>query len=278
MSIWNAIVLGLVKGITEFLPVSSSAHLSITNNLFDMSTADNGHIFFEVLLNLGIFAALCVVYWQELVQMFREILGVMNLGPYAGDQRRHRPGARLFIMLLLASLPLLLIIPIHRFLDSIFDNHIIIGILLVLNGCILFVSDRMKQGTKTETNLTVLDSIIIGLCQTVGVIPGLSRIGTTVTAGIAAGLRPDFALRFSFLLSLPVILGADIMDLTEAIRCGIDVASVPAYLLGMLAAMVSGIAVISLFKHFFSSKGKFKGFAYYCWVMGVLSIILTMIF
>ena len=123
----------------------------------------------------------------------------------------------------------------------------------------------------------LLDALIIGLCQSVATIPGLSRSGTTITAGIATGLRRDYAVKFSFLMSLPAVLGANLLSLVKAVGEGVDWASVPAYLVGMLVAMVSGIASISLLKYI-SVKGRFGGFAYYCWVMGVLSIVLSMIF
>lgn len=277
MSIWNAIVLGLVQGIAEFLPISSSGHLSIMNNLFDMSTVDNGHVFFDVLLHFGTLSSIFVVYWQDIVNMFREVLGFVNLGPMAGQPQKRYPSARLFIMIFFASLPMLLVIPVRNRIEALFYQNIFIGVMLILTGCILYVSDRMQQGSKTERNMTVLDAIIIGLCQCVAAIPGLSRSGTTITAGIASGLRRDFALRFSFLMSVPAVLGASVLSLVDAIDKGIDPASVPAYLIGMVAAMVSGIITISVFRRIFE-KGKFGGFSYYCWVMGVLSIILSLIF
>ena len=277
MSIWNAIVLGLVQGVAEFLPISSSGHLSIMNNLFDMSTVDNGHVFFDVLLHFGTLSSIFVVYWQDLVQMVQEVLGLVNLGPLAGQRQARYPFARLFIMIVCASLPMLLVVPIKDRLEALFYQNIFIGVMLILTGCILYVSDRMQQGRKTEANMTILDAVIIGLCQCVAVIPGLSRSGTTITAGIATGLRRDFAVKFSFLLSVPAVLGASILSLVEAVQMGINVASVPAYLLGMLAAMMSGIVTISIFRKIFDN-GKFGGFSYYCWVMGVLSIILSVIF
>lgn len=277
MSIWNAIVLGLVQGIAEFLPISSSGHLSIMNNLFDMSTVDDGHVFFDVLLHLGTLSSIFVVYWQDIVHMVRETLGVMNLGPLTGQRQARYPSARLFVMIVCATLPMLLVIPIKDRIDGLFYQNIFIGIMLILTGCILYVSDRMQQGRKTENNITILDAVIIGLCQCVAAIPGLSRSGTTITAGIATGLRRDFAVKFSFLMSVPAVLGATILSIAEAVEKGVDLSSVPAYLVGMVAAMISGIITITAFKRIFSN-GKFGGFSYYCWVMGVLSIILSIIF
>lgn len=276
MSVWNAIILGLVQGIAEFLPISSSGHLAIINNLFDLTTTSDGHMLFDVLLHLGTLAAIFVCYWQDIVNMFYEVLGFVNVGPLAGARRRY-PNARLFVMLVFATLPLLLILPIHKMIETLYYQNVFIGVALVLTGCMLFVADKMKPGTKGATNITISDALIIGLCQCVATIPGLSRSGTTITAGIATGLSREFAVKFSFLLSIPAVFGANILSIVDAVKQGVVLSNVPAYLVGMLAAMLSGIGAISLIKHI-AAKGKFGGFAYYCWVMGALSIILTMIF
>lgn len=277
MSIWNAVILGLVQGLTEFLPVSSSGHLSILNNLFSMTMTDDGHLFFDVLLHLGTLASICIVYWKDIRQMFFEVIGFVNLGPLAGQRQERYPAARMFFMIVMATIPMFLILPVKDMIETLYYNNIFIGVALVLTGCMLYVSDKMKEGRKSEGGITVLDAIIIGLCQCVAVVPGLSRSGTTITAGIATGLRRDFAVKFAFLMSLPAVLGANILSLVDAAKEGINWACVPAYLVGMVVATVSGIAAISILKYI-AQKGKFGGFAYYCWVMGVLSIILTMIF
>ena len=250
MSIGNAIILGLVQGLAEFLPISSSGHLSILNNLFGMTRHPRAR---------------------------RVVRRGMHHRELAGERRARYPAARLFFMICLATIPLLLVMPVKKLMEGLYYNNYFIGAALVLTGCMLFVSDRMTQGKKTVGGMSVWDAIIIGLCQCVATIPGLSRSGTTITAGIATGLRRDFAVKFSFLMSLPAVLGANILGIADAVEEGIDWGSMPAYLIGMAVAMVSGIAAISLLKYI-ADKGKFGGFAYYCWVVGVLSIILTMIF
>ena len=277
MTILNAILLGLIQGIAEFLPISSSGHLSILNNLFHLTTTEDGHLFFDVLLHLGTLFSVCVVFWQDIVQMFFEVLAFLNVGPLAGERRPHYPAARLFLMIVLGTLPLFLILPINDMMEGLYYKSIFIGVMLVLTGCILFVADKMRQGRKTEKNMGMLDAIIIGICQAVSTIPGLSRSGTTITAGLATGLRRDFAVKFSFLLSIPAVLGANILSFAKAIKSGVDWSLLPAYLVGTVVAILSGIASISLLKYI-ANKGKFGGFAYYCWVVGVLSIILTVIF
>lgn len=277
MTILNAIILGLVQGVAEFLPISSSGHLSVLNNLFHMTTAEGGHMFYDVLLHLGTLISVCVVYWQDIVDMFCEVLAFVNLGPRAGTSQERYPAARLFIMIVAGTLPLFLILPINDMLEGLYYRSIFIGIMLILTGCMLYVSDRMTPGRKTAKNMSVLDALLIGFCQSVATIPGLSRSGTTITAGIATGLKREFAVKFSFLLSLPAVLGANILSFVDAVKVGIDWASMPAYLIGTAVAMVSGIASISLLKRI-ARSGRFGGFSYYCWVVGVLTIILTVIF
>lgn len=277
MSIWNAILLGLVQGIAEFLPISSSGHLSILNNLFHMTTADEGHLFFDVLLHMGTLVSVCVVYWDDIVHMFWEVLALAGTGPMGGQRQAHYPGARLFLLIVAATLPLFLILPVNDMLEGLYYNSIFIGVMLILTGCMLYISDKMAQGKKTERNMSFLDALLIGVCQCVATVPGLSRSGTTITAGLATGLRRDFAVKFSFLMSLPAVLGANILAFVKAAREGIDWHSMPAYLIGTAVAMLTGIGAITLLKRI-SQSGKFGSFAYYCWVVGVLSIILTLIF
>jgi len=277
MSIWTAALLGLVQGVAEFLPISSSGHLSIINNLFNLSEVQNGHLFFDVLLHLATLISILVVYWHDIVQMFYEVLAFVNLGPYAGQRQERYPSARMFIMIVIATLPLFLVLPIRKQLESLYYQNVFIGIAIILTGCMLYVADKMLPGKKTERTMTLSDALIIGLCQCVATIPGLSRSGTTITAGIACGLRREYAVKFSFLMSIPAVLGANILSIADAVKAGIDWASVPAYLIGMVLALLSGIASIH-FLRYISAKAKFGGFAYYCWVVGVLAIVMSLIF
>ena len=143
MTVLNAIILGLIQGIAEFLPISSSGHLSILNNLFAMNTTEDGHMFFDVLLHLGTLFSVCVVYWQDIVQMFYEVIGFLNMGPMAGERRAHYPAARLFFMIVLATLPLFLIVPINDMMEGLYYKSVFIGVMLVLTGCILYIADKM---------------------------------------------------------------------------------------------------------------------------------------
>ena len=262
MTIWNAVLLGLIHGIAEFLPVSSSGHFSIVNNLFKLSDLSQGHMLFQALLYLASMAAVMIVYWPEICAMYWELISLAGFGPLAGQEKERYPAARL---------------PINSRMGVLNGRNIFIGIMLIMTGCILYISDRMLPGRKNLSSMTIFDALIIGLCQSVATIPGLSRSAVTITAGMAVGLRRDFAVNFSFLLSIPAVFGAAILAFIDTLRDGIDWSCVPAYLVGTAVALVAGVLSIHLMRYI-GKKRRFGGFAYYCWVIGVLSIILYLIF
>lgn len=279
MTISSAILLGIVQGVAEFLPISSSGHLAILQNLFALSAGED-HLFFDVLLHLGTLISICVCYWGDIVAMVREVFIVLRGGRRADGTpvQGNLGAARLFMMIVVGTLPLFLVLPINDKVEELYYITPFIGIALLLTGCMLFVSDKMTPGKRTEKNMRFRDALVIGLCQCVATIPGLSRSGTTITAGIATGLDRTFAMKYSFLLSLPAVLGANLLSFIKAIGSeSIEASLIPAYLIGMLAAMLSGIAAISLMK-LIAKKSKFGWFAYYCWGAGVLTIIFSLIF
>ena len=279
MTISSAILLGIVQGVAEFLPISSSGHLAILQNLFALSAGED-HLFFDVLLHLGTLISICVCYWGDIVAMVREVFIVLRGGRRADGTpvQGNLGAARLFMMIVVGTLPLFLVLPINDKVEELYYITPFIGVTLLLTGCMLFVSDKMTPGKRTEKNMRFRDALVIGLCQCVATLPGLSRSGTTITAGIATGLDRNFAMKYSFLLSLPAVLGANLLSFIKAIGSeSIDASLIPAYLIGMLAAMLSGIAAISLMK-LIAKKSKFGWFAYYCWGAGVLTIIFSLIF
>lgn len=279
VTISSAILLGIVQGVAEFLPISSSGHLAILQNLFALSAGEE-HMFFDVLLHLGTLISICVCYWGDIVAMVREVFIVLRGGRRADGTpvQGNLGAARLFLMIVVGTLPLFLVLPINDSVEQLYYITPFIGVALLLTGCMLFVSDRMAPGKRTEKNMRFRDALIIGLCQCVATIPGLSRSGTTITAGIATGLDRGFAMKYSFLLSLPAVLGANLLSFTKALgEESIELSMVPAYLVGLLAAMLSGIAAISLMK-LIAKKSKFGWFAYYCWGAGLLTIVLSLTF
>ena len=278
MTIWAAILLGIIQGVAEFLPISSSGHLSVLQNIFNMQTGEDGHLFFDVLLHLGTLVAILFAYWRDIADMIREVVQFCRDMKHPRPQEnRRRPAGRLALMILFSVLPLFLVLPVNDYIEQLYYNTFFIGAAFLITGLILFISDRMPRGRKTEKNMRLRDALLIGVSQAIATIPGISRSGTTVTAGIAAGLERDFAVKFSLLMSIPAILGANLLTLVKAIGEGIDPSLLPAYLLGMLFAGVTGYFAIRLLQ-MFMKRGVYGKLAYYCWGAGVVTIILSAIF
>ena len=277
MTALQAIFLGLVQGVAEFLPISSSGHLSIFQNLFGMTTSE-GSLFFDVLLHLGTLVSVCIVYWKDLVSIVNDCGGfIRSVGhPVPGGNKRRYPGARLLLMIVIATLPLFLILPVHDYIERLFNSTAFIGVALLLTGAMLYVADRMARGGRTEKNMSGWDALLVGVCQAIATIPGLSRSGTTITAGISAGFDRSFAVKFSFLISIPAVLGANLLSFFKALKAGVDLSQLPVWLLGMLVAAVSGYFAIRLVRYI-ARKGRFGWFACYCAFAGVLTLLLTII-
>ena len=212
MSILDAIILGIVQGVAEFLPISSSGHLAILHNLFNMSDLGSNHMFFDVLLHFGTLIAICFMYWSDIKAMFTQTIDMLSGRTVDENGRRRRfPEARLFMLIIVATLPLVLILPVHKYIEALSNSTVYVGIALILTGCMLLVSDKMAKGSKTEKNMLFTDALIVGLCQCVATLPGLSRSGTTITAGIATGHDRSYAVKFSLLMSIPAVLGATLV-------------------------------------------------------------------
>lgn len=274
MKIWLAALLGFIQGVTEFLPVSSSGHLAVFQRFFGLAEVD---MFFDVLLHFATLIAIIVFYHQEIWDMLKELVGFFrDLRHPTPDAGEPKPARRLVLMIIIATLPLFVILPLNDKIEALSSNTMFIGIAFLITGMLLFLSDRLKDGRKTERSMTVGDAVKIGLVQAVATLPGISRSGSTITAGMATGLNRSFAVNFSFLMSLPAVLGATIMETKKAIEAGINVSAVPAYLVGMVIAGVIGYFAIKLLK-IIAEKGKFGRFCYYCFGIGILTIILTVV-
>lgn len=274
MTLFNAIILGLIQGISEFLPISSSGHLSIAQNLFGVEMEGGGDMLFEVLLHLGTLAAIFVAYWSDIREMILEFFRTIGDIRRGGMPDPIPPARRLILLLIIGTLPLFVVLPIQDLVEGLSNNTYVVGVALLVTGVLLFVSDRVRKGRKTAASATVGDILLIGAAQAVATCPGLSRSGTTIAVGCFAGLERKFAVRFAFLLSIPAVLGANILKIADVVETGIDPALLPAYLVGVATAAVSGYLCIRLV-HMITDKGRFGAFAYYCWGMGLLTVILT---
>ena len=266
-------VLGFVQGVAEFLPISSSGHLTLFQYFFGMEEPDQ---LFNVLLHFATLLAVCVVYWRDIWEMIVEFFRFF--GDMFSRQRRrgHPPEARRMVLLIIVgTLPLFLVLPIKDQVETLGSNPVFVSCALLVTGCILFLSDQMARGHKTAKNATLLDVLLVGVAQGVATIPGLSRSGCTISAGMVRGFDRRFAVRYSFLMSLPAVLGATLLKVLDVMELegGVPAENLPKYLLGMVIAAVVGYFSIQLVK-LLADKGKFGAFAFYCWGAGALFILL----
>lgn len=276
MSYLTAVLLGLVQGVAEFLPISSSGHLTIAEQLLNLLGASNVPEFFDVLLHLGTLVAVFIAYWDDIRDMIVEFFAGIGDLAHHSTPNPVPPARRLILLIIVGTLPLFVMVPFRHFFSSLGDNMYFIGGALIFTGILLFVSDRVHHGRKTEKTATMLDALLVGIGQAVALCPGISRSGMTITTGCFAGFERKFAVRFAFLLSIPAVIGANILSLKDAIDAGIDWASVPAYLVGVTVAAVSGYACIRLLRYI-AEKGRFGAFAYYCWAVGAPTLVLTVL-
>ena len=275
MQWWMSILLGLVQGVTEFLPVSSSGHLSIVQKLLGVAMEDK--LLFDVLLHVGTLAAVCLAFWKDIAEMFRAVFGMFSAAKR--NDASAIPARRLALLVIIATLPLVLMVFFKDSVELLLDNMVFIGCALMATGLLLFLADRMPKGRKDEKTARVLDSVFVGAMQLLAVIPGLSRSGTTISAGLFRGFDRSFAVRFSFLMSLPAVVGAtllEVIDLFSGETQAVPVSEFLGYLPGVLVAAVSGYFSIILLKKLIKS-GKFGKFAYYCLAVGLLTIAITLI-
>lgn len=276
MSLLSALILGLIQGVSEFLPISSSGHLSIAQNLLGLTVEGSEDMFFEVLLHLGTLVAVFVAYWRDIREMVLEFGRTITDIARSRTPERVPPARRLILLLIIATLPLFLVLPLKDWIESLGSNTYVVGAALLVTGLLLFLSDRSRRGRKTERNATLGDVLMVGIGQAVATCPGLSRSGTTISLGCFVGMDRRFAVRFAFLLSIPAVLGANILKIFDVVQTGIDPKLIPAYLLGVIVAAGSGYLCIRLV-HRIADKGKFGGFAYYCWIVGGITLLLSLL-
>lgn len=275
MTYGTAILLGLIQGVAEFLPISSSGHLAILQDFLAIGDMEE-HLLFQVLLHLGTLAAVFLAFWNEIRSLFREGMTMIGLRKLPRGKKPDPLKRRMISFLILAALPLVLAMIFKDAVESLYKNTFFIGFALIMTGILLFASDRLAHGNKSEKAATLGDVLLVGLAQAVAVVPGLSRSGTTISVGMLRGFDRNFAVRFSFLLSIPAVLGANIVSLVGAVQNGIDWSCSLMYLVGMLVAFITGFCSLYLLR-IMVQRGKFGGFAYYCWGAGLLTLALSLI-
>jgi len=263
MTLWEAALLGIVQGVTEFLPVSSSGHLVIVQALLGVSEPS---LTFDVMVHLGSLAAVLAALKDDWVPMVKGVFG-KNADP---------DGRRRILLVLAGSVPVGVVGLLFKdVLEPLFESAAAAGLMLLATGTVLWFADRAARksrggaGAKDLAGVTFADAFWIGCGQALAVLPGLSRSGTTIAAGMLRGISRESAARFAFLLSIPAILGAAILELPALASGSADYA---ALLVGAAAAAVSGYFAIASFLRFLRG-GALIGFAAYTWIVGVMVLV-----
>lgn len=254
MTVLQALILGAVQGLTEFLPVSSSGHLVIFQHLFRIPDTP---LIFDVLVHIGTLVAVFVAFWSDiwdiLKKPFRKITYLILVG------------------IVPAGLAGYLLAP---YFEATFKSLLVVGLGLMLTGAILMYSEKYANrriGLKEENETSYLDVIFIGLMQAIAIIPGISRSGSTISAGLLAGLDREFAARFSFLLSIPVIIGAGIFELKDVMYVGLPSGTLVPYAVGVISAALFGYFAIKVVLKLVKD-GRLSIFSYYCWAVALLTL------
>ena len=269
MSYFSAVIQGLIQGFTEFLPVSSSGHLSLYQ--YFTGTSSESSLLFSVMLHFGTLGAVVIAFCPTIWQLFIEFLSIFaDLFRGRLFKGYPKPYRRMLYFLMLSCVPLL-VIPFVQDLIKGFstDNSIIAeGCFFLITALLLTLADKSVKGIKTARSMTAQDSVAIGAAQVFATLPGISRSGSTISTGLLMGLDRSFAVSYSFILGLPAILAAGLLDLKDVLEAGELGIPIGPALVGMAVALLSGLLSIKLVKYLVSSD-KFGIFAWYTLILGV---------
>jgi undecaprenyl-diphosphatase len=275
MDIFQGVFLGILQGLTEFLPVSSSGHLVLGQIFFGMTEAQ---LVFDISVHMGTLLAVFVVYASDiramLVSVSNGTLAAMT-GKSVKTLFREDENLRMAVLIVIGSVPTALIgLLIKEYEQILFASQVLVGCMLILTGTILWASRRYYTREKENRAFGVRQGLFIGITQGLAVIPGISRSGSTIAAGMFMGLGRETAARFSFLLSIPAIVGAEILGLKDAAEAGLGVDPVIIY--ATIASFITGLFALKILLRLVHS-GRFHLFAPYCWTVGALVLLSKLI-
>jgi len=269
----QALIAGIIQGLTEFLPVSSSGHLVIFNSL--LGDYGGGSLTFTVFLHLATLLSVAIMFWRDILMLAREFFALLR-DMLRGKFHFNTPERRFLLMVIVGTIPAALGgLIISRFGLDVLENVFVVAFMLLVTAALMFSIDHLsRRGKYTEANAPYRSAWLVGLMQMVAIFPGLSRSGSTIFGGVLGGLRRDFAVRYAFILSIPAIVGAGLLEGIGAMRTGEIGVDNPLYwLIGFVAAALCGIVAIKCIKLLMQSK-KFWIFGIYCLVASSLAFLI----
>lgn len=261
----SALVLGLLQGFTEFLPISSSGHLVLAQSVIPGFSQPG--VLFDITLHLGTLVAVCVYFWKDLVSLFFAL--------FAPPGRETAETRRLLWFLIVGSIPTAVIgLVFRKQFEVMFTDLYGTGIWFIITGALLFVTDRVVTQGRKLANMNSFDALIIGIAQGLAIIPALSRSGSTIAAGVFLGLDRQLLVRYSFLLSIPAITGAFVLELIAHRHAAMEGFNPAAYGIGVFAAGIVGYWSIAVLLNMTRSR-RLSVFGYYCLAIGALTLFLA---
>lgn len=275
MNLLEAVILGVFQGVAEFLPISSSGHLVLLQHLFNIK---EGNLFFTEMLHFGTLISIFIVYFQDIKKIIIDILKLM--GDLVKGRRINKLTTyqKLGLFIILGSIPTAIIgLTFEDFFEGLYTSILPIGIALMVTGALLYIAEKKSFQDKKVKDMTILDSLIIGTFQGIAIIPGISRSGSTIVAGLLRGLNKSLATEYSFLLALPATFGAFLLGIIKVFRDGTSVVVNFPLVLGVIISAVVGVISIKILIKLLK-KNKLYYFSYYLWVVGAITIISQLLF
>lgn len=272
MTYFEAVILGLVQGLAEFLPISSSGHLALLQQWFGID--ENKVLLFAVLLHVGTLISVFIVYWKDIWELIVELcLTIKDLFTGKGLRLEERPVRKLGVMIIVATIPTAIIgLLFNDLFDKLYTSVLPIGIGLIITGFLLILAERTGNSSRGIDRMNFRNALFIGTVQGIAICPGISRSGSTLFGSLICNLDRKFAVKFVFLISIPSILGSAVMEAPDAIKAGFDMAQLGPVLVGMIVAAVSGLIAIKTMIKIVSDK-KLSYFSYYVWALGAAVVI-----
>ncbi|MHB1293485.1 MAG: undecaprenyl-diphosphatase UppP [Anaerolineae bacterium] len=268
MSVLQAVVLGLLQGATEFIPVSSSGHLVLIPWLLGW---EDPSLLFDVIVHLGTLCAVVVYFWADIVAL------LVGAWQSLRDRNLDTPAKRLPWLLVLATIPAAVLgYLIEDYVEQLFGAPQTVAILLLVTGGLLVASETLGRRVRSLEQIRISDAAAVGLAQAVAIIPGISRSGATMAMGLGRGLQRDAAARFSFLMSLPIIAGAAGSQILSAAETGFETLNPAPLAAGFVVAALSGYLAIRFLLNYVRAHS-LRPFAYYCWIAGLILLVLTFV-
>ena len=280
MELWKAIVMGIIQGLAEFLPISSSGHLAIFKHVLNIDL-EAGGIVFDVLLHMGTLAAIFVAFWADIKELIVEgfgILGDFFKNLFAKEKKGYdgiinTPYRRFVMLVIVSTIPTGVMGVLGKDLIEAASSTLIVpGICLLITAVLLHIADKAPHGKKDSETVSYKEAGLVGIAQGFATLPGISRSGTTITACRVLGFDKDFAVRYSFIMSIPAVLGAAVLELKDFSLAGVGMVTFVNYMIGTVISGVVGYICIKTMLVVVRQK-TFKGFSIYCLIVGTLAIV-----